>query len=89
LYSLEFFLSGDFEPFRFDSPKLDFVNNLTVVPSITTLGRVRITLDSRLSYELIKDFMVGLSVYDAFDSQAGDEGARNDLTTSITIGYTF
>jgi hypothetical protein len=88
-YSLEFFVSGDFEAFRFDSPKLDFLFNLNIVPSITTLGRVRITADSRLSYELIKDFMVGFSVYDSYDSRAGEEGARNDLTTSITIGYTF
>jgi len=88
-YSLELMLAGDFEAFRFDSPKLDFVAMLYFIPSITTLGRVRVTLDSRLSYELIKDFTVGLSIYNAYDSQAGAEGAKNDLNTSITIGYMF
>ena len=87
--SLEFSFGGEFEAFRFDEPELDFIINLRVIPSITTWGRVRINLDSKLRYELIDDFYIGFSVYDAFDSQAGDEGAQNDFNTTISLGYKF
>jgi len=87
--SIEFSFGGMFEAFRFDEPELDFSIDLRVIPSITTWGRVRIQLDSRLRYELINDFYIGFSVYDAFDSQAGDEGAQNDFNTTISLGYKF
>ena len=87
--SLEFSFGGEFEAFRFDDPELDFIVNLQVIPSITTLGRVRINLDSSLKYELINDFYIGFSVFNAYDSQAGDEGAQNDFNTTISLGYKF
>jgi hypothetical protein len=87
--SLEFAFGGEYEAFRFDDPELDFIVNLQVIPSITTWGRVRINLDSKLRYELISDFYIGFSVYDAFDSRAGDEGAQNDLNTTLSLGYKF
>jgi hypothetical protein len=88
-HSLEFAVGGEYEAFRFDEPELDFVINLVVIPSITTWGRVRINLDSRFRYELINDFYIGFSVYNAFDSQAGEEGAQNDFNTTLSLGYKF
>lgn len=88
-HSLEFSFGGEFEAFRFDDPELDFIVKLTVIPSITTWGRVRINFDSELRYELINDFYIGFSVFNAFDSQAGDQGAQNDFNTTISLGYKF
>ncbi len=88
-HSLEFSVLGEFEAFRFDDPELDFTVKLNIIPSITTWGRVRINLDSRLRYELINDLYIGFSVFNAFDSQAGDQGAQNDFNTTISLGYKF
>jgi hypothetical protein len=88
--NLEGLLSLDWSAFRFDSPKLDLSTSLTVYPSLSDLGRVRTDLSLRLKYELVRDFFVGLSFSDNFDSRPPDPNAtRNDFVTSFTIGWSY
>jgi hypothetical protein len=83
-------VGGDFLAFRFDSPKLDVNTSLYGYPSITDLGRVRIQFDLRVSYELLKDFTVGLTFYDSFDSRPPSATAsKNDFGVTIPIGWKF
>jgi hypothetical protein len=83
-------VGGDFLVFRLDSPKLDVNTSLYGYPSITDLGRVRIQFDLRVSYELLKDFTVGLTFYDSFDSRPPSATAsKNDFGVTIPIGWKF
>jgi hypothetical protein len=83
-------IGGEFLAFRFDSPKLDINTSFYVFPGITDLGRVRMQLDNRVSYELLKDFTVSLTFYDSFDSRPPSAAARkNDFTVTFGLGWKF
>jgi len=76
--------------FRYDTPKTDVATSLYVYPGLSDWGRVRLELDSRLNRELVKDFTIGFTIYDSYDSRPPTEGARkNDVGLSLTIGWTF
>lgn len=89
--NLEAVLGGEGAYFLFDSPKTDIDATLAVYPNLTTWGRVRISADARLSYEILSDFTIGFTVFDEFDSGApGEEGtSSNDFGTTLSLGYTF
>jgi hypothetical protein len=76
--------------FTYDSPKTDVAFVANVYPSLSDWGRIRIEFDGRVKRELVKDFTVGFSLYDSFDSRPPTETARkNDVGLSLTIGWTF
>jgi hypothetical protein len=61
-----------------------------VYPSLSDPGRWRLALDTKIKRELIKDFNVGFSVYENYDSRPPDiEATKNDIGISITIGWSF
>ena len=89
-YGLEGAISGQFEAFRYDRPKLDVTMTTTIYPSFTEWGRVRVEADSRVSYELVKDFYLTLSVFDQFDSRPQDVNAsKNDFGTTLSISWSY
>jgi putative salt-induced outer membrane protein YdiY len=79
----------DFQTFRFDDPELDFTASLKIYPSLTDLGRVRIQFDSRIKYEVLRDFYFVIGVYDYFDSRPPVEASKNDFGTEVTISWQF
>lgn len=88
--SLEALLVGGWDSFRFDSPKLDFSTSLYLYPSLSTLGRVRGEFTTRIKYELLPDFNVGVSATDTWDSDPPEAGATtNDFIMSFTIGWSY
>jgi hypothetical protein len=88
--NLEGLLAAVWDAFRFDSPKLDFSTSLYLYPSISSAGRVRGEASTRIKYELLKDFNVGVSATDTFDSDPPEETAtKNDFITTFTIGWSY
>ncbi|MGH7680456.1 MAG: DUF481 domain-containing protein [Candidatus Eiseniibacteriota bacterium] len=88
--NLEGLVAGRWDAYRFDSPKLDFSTSLYLYPSLTSFGRVRGEFSLRVKYELFKDFNVGVSGTDTFDSDPPEESAtKNDLVTTFTIGWSY
>jgi len=76
--------------FTYDRPKTDVGVSLDFYPSLSAWGRVRAELDSHVKREIIKDFSIGFSIYDSYDSRPPTEGAlKNDVGLSLTIGWTF
>jgi hypothetical protein len=76
--------------FTYDTPKTDIATTVNLYPSLSQWGRVRFELDSRLTREIVKDFTVGVTIYDSYDTDPPTEGARkNDVGFSLTIGWTF
>jgi hypothetical protein len=83
-------LNAEFNAFRYNSPKLDLSTTLSVYPGITDWGRVRIDFDTRISYELIKDFFLTLSIFERFDSRPPSEtAAKSDFGTTLSISWSF
>ena len=87
--SLEGLLAGDWEVFRFDSPKLDFSTSVALFPSISQAGRVRGQGELRLVYEVFKDFNAGIRLNDTFDSRPPEGASKNDYVTELTIGWSY
>mgnify|MGYP003693981001 CR=1 FL=1 len=88
--SFEAVLAGQWDAFRFDSPKLDFSTSFSLYPSLSTAGRVRGESTTRLKYELFPDFNVGVTITDTFDSKPPEEDAtKNDFVSTFTIGWSY
>jgi hypothetical protein len=88
--NLEALVSAGAEYFRRDTPKSDMQAAVSLYPSLTDFGRIRIDLDARLSHEVLKDFTLGLTLFDRFDSRPPSAGApKNDYGVSFTAGWTF
>jgi hypothetical protein len=76
--------------FTYDYPttRIDF--STLVFPSLDDPGRVRINADGKIKRELFKDFFVGVSAYDAFDSKPKSaEARRNDFGGALSFGWSF
>jgi hypothetical protein len=83
-------VGATFRAFRYDRPKLDASLVSQAFPSFSIKGRVRLQNDLRLSYELVKDFMLTVTLFDAFDSKPPAAGAtKNDFGTTLAITWTF
>jgi uncharacterized protein DUF481 len=79
-----------FNAFRYDRPKLDASFTSQAFPSFSIEGRVRLQNDLRISYELVKDFMLTLTVFDAYDSKPpAVDAPKNDFGTTLAITWTF
>jgi hypothetical protein len=79
-----------FRAFRYDRPKLDASLSSELFPSFTVPGRVRAQNDVRVSYELVKDFMLTVTLFDSFDSEPQSEGAaKHDFGTTLAISWKF
>ena len=88
--SLEGLIGVVFNAFRYDSPKLNAAVTSQLYPSFSIQGRVRWQNDLRVSYELVKDFMLTVTLFDSFDNKPQSEGAeRNDYGTTLAISWTF
>jgi hypothetical protein len=88
--SLEYYLSGNFDWFRYDTPELDWSTNLEVIPSLTESGRVRVEFDTNLKWEIIGDLFWGLEFYTSYDSQSqSDTGSNSDHGVITSVSYEF
>jgi hypothetical protein len=76
-----------FSTFRFDSTTFD--TTVWVYPSLTTPGRVRMTLNQDVYYKFYKDFYVRASFYDNYDNRPVVGAPPNNLGVSSTVGWSF
>jgi len=76
--------------FHYDFPttRLDF--SLLVFPSLDDAGRVRVNANAKFRRELVKDFFVAVTGYEAFDNRPRTSGATNhDYGGSLSFGWSF
>jgi Protein of unknown function, DUF481 len=85
--SLDSAFAAQFSTFRFDSTTFD--TTLWVYPSLTTPGRVRMTLNQDFYYKFYKDFYVRASFYDNYDNRPVVGAPQNNLGLSSTVGWSF
>ena len=77
----------DFNTFRFKTA--DIRSRLSLYPSLTTPGRLRLQASSDLHIKLVKDLYLGFHVYESFDSRPPVRADRNDLGVSTSLGWKF
>ena len=88
--NVEAFFGASYEFFTYDTPKTNISTSFIVYPSLSVSGRYRTELDVNLKREIVKDFTIGLTVYDSFDSKPPAGGtSKNDVGFSLSVGWTF
>ncbi len=81
-------LSLDF--FRFEGNARDISTQVVFWPNLSDFGRIRIDVTSGIRYEIFKDFSLGFSFWNNYDSRPTNEDAeKNDFGLSTTIGFKF
>jgi hypothetical protein len=68
---------------------LQFNGELAAYPSLTTPGRVRLSAQSSLRRELVRNLYLKLSVYENYDSEPPSNTPKNDFGTSTSLGWKF
>jgi hypothetical protein len=83
-------VGADYSFYTYDTPKTNVSISFQIVPSLSDLGRVRADFNGSVSREILKDFTIGASLYDAYDSRPPTaEAHKNDFGFSLNVGWTF
>ncbi|HKO97569.1 MAG TPA: DUF481 domain-containing protein [Pyrinomonadaceae bacterium] len=77
----------DFVAFRFTTT--DITSRLSVFPSLTTPGRMRMRFTSDMRIKIAADLYWGFHVYENFDSKPPVRADKNDLGISTSVGWKF
>ncbi|WP_263368324.1 DUF481 domain-containing protein [Edaphobacter bradus] len=85
--ALDSAFSLEYSTFRFDSTT--FNTSVWLYPSLTSPGRVRMTLNQDVYYKFLHDFYVRLSFYDNYDNQPVVGAPTNNFGGSTTLGWSF
>jgi hypothetical protein len=88
--NLELPITGNFLMFVYDNPKTDINTKLTVYPNLTTYGRFRLELDSKIMREILEDFILTFNLWISYDNQPPSGGqTKTDYGLVLSFGYTF
>jgi hypothetical protein len=79
--------SVQFSTFRFDST--NFATTVWVYPSLTSPGRVRLTINQDVYFKFYKDFYLRASFYNNYDNRPVVGAPSNNLGVSSTVGWSF
>ena len=80
-------IQWDWFVFGNNDTTLDF--NVVNYYALNGENRYRTELNGTFSRKLFKDFTVGTTVIESFDSKPPSAQRRNDLSVSVTVGWTF
>jgi len=88
-FNLEAVLSMQYSVFVYDDPEVSFDLSANLIPSLTTLGRVRTNIDSNLKWEVFSDFYLKWTFFYNYDSKPLSTGAeKNDWAVTL-IGVEY
>ena len=88
--NLEALAALRFLKFKYDEPEIDFDTSVAVYPNLTNFGRIRLSFESNLTWEIYKDLFWKLTFYDNFDNQPPTEGAdKNDYGITLSFGWSY
>jgi hypothetical protein len=76
-----------FSTFRFGT--LDIGSQSFLFPSLTDPGRFRLSSQSSLRIELIRNFTWNLQLYENHDTRLPINAPKNDLKVTKSVGWTF
>ena len=76
-----------FSTFRFRTVNVN--SQLLVFPSLTDSGRVRLSSQSNLQIELVRNFFWNFQLYQNVDSRPPINAPKNDLGVTTSLGWKF
>ena len=76
-----------FSTFRFNT--LNLSSQTLLFPSLNDPGRLRVSSQSNLRIELIRNFNWNLQLYENYDTRPPINAPKNDLGITTSVGWTF
>ena len=76
-----------FSTFRFKTMNINSQN--LMFPSLSEPGRIRLSSQSNLRIELVRNFYWNFQVYENYDTHPPVKAPKNDLGLTTSIGWTF
>jgi putative salt-induced outer membrane protein YdiY len=83
----ESLLGVNFSTFRFKTLNLN--SHTLLFPSLSDPGRVRVSSQSNLRIELVRNFYWSLQLYENYDSRPPITAPKNDMGVTTSLGWTF
>jgi hypothetical protein len=84
------FVMTDFEYFSWGNLDTDLSSRLVIIPVFTESGRIRLQFRTDFRREFVNNFYFNVGLIESYDSQPADPtAAKNDLTLSTSIGWSF
>jgi len=83
----EALLGITFSTFRFKTLNLN--SRMLLFPSLTDPGRVRLSSQSNLRIELVRNFYWNFQLYENYDTRPPTDAPKNDLGVTTSLGWTF
>lgn len=89
-YNFEGLINAQYQFFKYEHPKATFLTYTYIFPSLSNLGRFRLTYNAELSWEMVLDFYWDLTFYFEYDNQPQSESAsQSDYRIETSIKYVF
>lgn len=88
--NLEAAFATDLQVFTFGDHDTDISTTFVLLPSITTPGRFRLSLNTAAKREVVKDFYLSVNLYETYDSEPPQVGAqKNDFGITMSFGWKY
>ncbi|KPK28945.1 MAG: hypothetical protein AMJ61_00100 [Desulfobacterales bacterium SG8_35_2] len=84
--TLEGYTAAKFKLFRYEKPELDWDTSFILYPSLTPIGRIRTSFDTKLKWEIIRKFFWNLSFTFNSDSEPPQNAAKTDWSIVLSFG---
>lgn len=82
-------LAWNYALYTFGSLQTNWTSSVSVLPNLTTLGRVRVQINTNFKRELFNNFYLGLAGFETFDSEPPSGAAKNDYGITTSLGWSF
>jgi hypothetical protein len=88
--NMEAVLGANFDAFRYWFPNMSLTSSLYAYPSMTEKGRVRVSFQVNIRYEVFRRFYVSVGFNDSYDSKPGGETTtKNDYSLTFGISWSL
>jgi hypothetical protein len=88
--NMEAVLGANFDAFRYWFPNMSLTSSLYAYPSLTEKGRVRVSFQVNIRYEVFRRFYVSVGFNDSYDSKPGGETTtKNDYSLTFGISWSL
>jgi len=88
-FNAEGMVNANYSIFIYDNPEVSFNLSGQLIPSLSTLGRVRADINSSLKWEIFSDFYLKWTFYYNFDSQPLSETAEKTDWAVTLLGVEY
>ncbi|MGH7494058.1 MAG: DUF481 domain-containing protein [bacterium] len=87
--NLEVLGAIQYSRFRYDTPELNLSTGMALFANLTNFGRIRMEMDAKVTWEIIRDLFLNLTFYDSFDNEPPSGAVKNDYGIVFSFEYKF